>query len=374
MAAWGPVYGLVVGGVLGLLFGLVYLLLNPATGTVSIGMNVGPVSGLVLGLIVGAFLGLLAGVVDGLGGGFRLIQPVSKMSQSWVALRRCLYAGLFWGLFQGLTFYLLIDIGAEPSNAFQLGLIGVLVGSVIAGFRPVKLARWSGWTSSIDGWTRSNNLLERQRSGLVFGLLVGLSFSLLIGLVVGLLSGLEYGLRVMLTAAWTSVADIRTVTVPVGLMGGVLFGTLFEPKAQAELVEPAETQTPNQGIKLSVQNALKLGICFGIVGLGIGLWLGWSLGELYLGLIFGLFLGLGGGLIGGADSVVKHYLLRALLYSEGLIPHHYARFLDYCVKLTFLHRSGGSYLFIHRLFMEHVAQLDDDRIAAISRNVKSFQE
>ena len=38
------------------------------------------------------------------------------------------------------------------------------------------------------------------------------------------------------------------------------------------------------------------------------------------------------------------------------------RFLDYAVKLVFLRKVGGGYIFIHRLLLEHFAAMktDDD--------------
>ncbi len=67
-----------------------------------------------------------------------------------------------------------------------------------------------------------------------------------------------------------------------------------------------------------------------------------------------------GGLIaflwyGGFDAL-RHYLLRVVLrVSEGL-PLRLLAFLDGAARLGLLKRVGGSYVFLHRLLLEHLAQ------------------
>jgi hypothetical protein len=59
------------------------------------------------------------------------------------------------------------------------------------------------------------------------------------------------------------------------------------------------------------------------------------------------------GLLGGALDVLQHYVLRLVLAVRGYAPLDYAAFLDHTVGLVLLQRAGGSYLFIHRLLLEH---------------------
>jgi hypothetical protein len=86
-------------------------------------------------------------------------------------------------------------------------------------------------------------------------------------------------------------------------------------------------------------------------------------------LVFGILGALIGGIIGGADSVVKHYLLRLILWSQGHTPRNYARFLDHCAGLIFLRRVGGGYIFIHRMLMEHFAAMDEKDIERIVASI-----
>jgi hypothetical protein len=39
------------------------------------------------------------------------------------------------------------------------------------------------------------------------------------------------------------------------------------------------------------------------------------------------------------------------------MPRDYARFLDHAADLIFLQKVGGSYRFIHRLLLEHFAEM-----------------
>ncbi len=111
---------------------------------------------------------------------------------------------------------------------------------------------------------------------------------------------------------------------------------------------------PNQGIWKSARNAvivgLSVGLIFGVIG-----WLNFEPSRgLDLGLIFGMF----GGLIGGGAACLRHFALRFMLYRMGYIPWNYARFLDYAAERLFLQKVGGGYIFVHRMLMEHFAQME----------------
>ncbi|PSO79721.1 MAG: NACHT domain-containing protein, partial [Cyanobacteria bacterium QS_5_48_63] len=60
------------------------------------------------------------------------------------------------------------------------------------------------------------------------------------------------------------------------------------------------------------------------------------------------------GLVAGA-ACIQHFVLRALLWRQGVVPWNYARFLDYATERCFLQKVGGGYIFVHRLLLEHFA-------------------
>lgn len=47
-----------------------------------------------------------------------------------------------------------------------------------------------------------------------------------------------------------------------------------------------------------------------------------------------------------------------ILYISGYSPWNYARFLDDAIDRLFLQKVGGGYIFVHRLLMEHFAQME----------------
>ncbi|MBD2312308.1 protein kinase [Desertifilum sp. FACHB-1129] len=136
-----------------------------------------------------------------------------------------------------------------------------------------------------------------------------------------------------------------------GLIFGLTFGLILI------LIRGFSTPTidtvtiPNQGIRQSAKNALVFAI-FGILIPGLIAWVCefrvnfWAL----CGLSFGL-------VVGGGEACLKHLILRLILYCQGCIPWNYSRFLDYATERIFLQKVGGGYIFVHRLLLEHFAQM-----------------
>ena len=87
-------------------------------------------------------------------------------------------------------------------------------------------------------------------------------------------------------------------------------------------------------------------------------------------LFFTIPLGLTIGLaFGGGYAVIQHFTLRSMLYIKGFSPWNYARFLDYATELIFLQKVGGGYIFIHRMLLEHFAQVEPEQIPESSVKV-----
>lgn len=231
-----------------------------------------------------------------------------------------LFAGLVVWLFVGLAFGL-FDWGVSPERIEPSGIL---------------LWSWKKFT---------NNLIKVVRKNLVVVLVLGLFAGLAFGLVRGLLAGLLFGLFVGLF-----------VGLYVGLAGGLLGGL---SSGQIE-----KTSLLNQNIKLSTRN---FQITFLVVGLVGGLFFGLLFGlagGLYAGLFFGSVIGLFSGLFfglfsGGGISVIQHYLLRYFIaFKNNNLPWDLDTFLEQASDLIFLRRIGGGYIFIHRLLMEHFANME----------------
>jgi len=144
---------------------------------------------------------------------------------------------------------------------------------------------------------------------------------------------------------------------------GVIAGAIYQGFSS----RISETKSlPNQGIKLSMRNAIISGLTFGLV-FGIMHVLIWVAFERPAKTVLnaGLFSFLNFFIItaiwyGGLDFLL-HYVLRLMLYLEGNTPRRYAHFLDYAASLIFLQKVGGGYIFIHRLLLEHFAEMGDAR-------------
>ncbi|MEH2255358.1 NACHT domain-containing protein [Nostoc sp.] len=239
-------------------------------------------------------------------------------------------------LYQSLNYLFIVIISGLIGHLISKSINGVYLG-VITGvltvcfstteIKPVETLRWS--------WQEARKFLKDGLLwGLALGLIVGLGFKLVTApfdLQAGLQLGLVYGLIS-------------------GLILGLLSG-LRGPEIEIRTI-------PNQGIWNSVRNAGIMGLIGGFLGLLGGL-IGGQIfakpGWLQLGLVFGLVSGL---VFGGGQACLQHFTLRTILYSKNYIPRNYVRFLDYATEHIFLQKVGGSYIFIHRMLLEHFAQME----------------
>lgn len=121
---------------------------------------------------------------------------------------------------------------------------------------------------------------------------------------------------------------------------------------------PVETITaPNQGIHKALRNAGILACTIGPIGM-LAAWR-YAHGNPYEFAMLAVSIGLIAAMLGGQRSgqvLIQHFVLRVILWRNHYIPWNYARFLEFAVQRMFLHRAGGGYLFMHRSFMEHLAE------------------
>ena len=254
-----------------------------------------------------------------------------------------------------------------------LGLIGGLIGSLTGG------------------------LILGSIGGLIFGFLSGLVIGLITGIgkiemadtllwdwqqgIISLIGGMSFGLRfglflgligVGIGGAW-GIANGATGVLVGGVIGGVGFGLFFGCWGLVILVPFAflfgglrkllysYTTYPGKRIFLSIRNSFSVFLVFGLfVGLITGLvsWLSHRvIAEPKIALLFGLLFGLVGSLSFGGADVIRHYSLRLMIATNNILPLRLIPFLDHCVDLIFLRRVGGGYIFVHRLLMEHFAEI-----------------
>ena len=251
------------------------------------------------------------------------------------------------GQLLGLFSWLVGALGLVLGVAIVFGLIFGLVSKLE--INPAEALRWS--------WRKARTSCQR---GLVWGLLFGVAI-----------------VPISRTHEAQSVLVGSVVFGPIfavlfGLIGGSVGGFTTE-----QLVAPA---SPNEGIRRLLANAvvsslsggLALGLLFWLVlalataepfsALGTGLQLGLITGGLFLALRYGGF------------AVIKHYVLRLLLWRNDYAPLNYVRFLDYAAERLFLLKVGGGYIFTHRLLMEYFASLQPPQRGSASRHSVAASE
>jgi hypothetical protein len=160
------------------------------------------------------------------------------------------------------------------------------------------------------------------------------------------------------------VLILRLTNGEFGLIFGFLLWIILSWEKQAEI---DRTTRPNQGIWNSVKTTIKISTVIGLFS-GIVLWLikdNTSVlpevkNSVVFGIANGIMFGYGAALLSSQGSGLvcfKHLILRLLLWRSGCIPWNYARFLDYANERIFLQKVGGGYIFIHRMLLEHFAQI-----------------
>jgi hypothetical protein len=249
-----------------------------------------------------------------------------KFLQSFMVI---LIFGLVGGLIKGLIGELIFGL---------LGLIYVLTSKIST----VDSLSWN--------WGK---VIKRLSSSLSSALKPTLIFVLIIGLIIGLSSGLIV------------VSFVRLIYGLIGALFLLLFLVLVNELTDGlfDLLSVVQVQTthPGQKLVLTAKNFLFVFLFFSlitwvVVGLSVGLTRG-SLVGLIFGLFVGLIIGLTVGLIYGGLALIRHYILRFVLAQYNLLPWRLVPFLDHCVDLIFLRRVGGGYIFVHRLLMEHFAEM-----------------
>jgi hypothetical protein len=264
-------------------------------------------------------------------------------------------------------------------------LIGGLVGGLGAGTIAGLI---TGWSREILPLEKLSWSLQRAKSRLIRECLIGISLGSIGGLIFGLIFGVMAG---------------PMFGLPPGVKGGLILGSFYGiayglafgifSGLSSGLGSSAMEQriVPNQGIRNSWINCLRVGISLGllmwlIAGLFVGLLIGLNMrlgklelgplivmklikglpkgvisglvGGLISGVVVGLIAGLFSGLKYGGAACIQHFTLRRMLYKKGRIPWNYAKFLDFASERLLMKKIGGGYVFFHRMLLEHFAALN----------------
>jgi hypothetical protein len=206
--------------------------------------------------------------------------------------------------------------------------------------------------------------------GARWGVLVGLKFGLIAALVIASVLGLVSLLALLSEPVQAGdptraqrllwLVLIVLMVAAVVLLLSALLGGVFS----AFHHRPREMKTaPNQGIRLSLRNALSVGSVVLVIVTAL-LWTSWLVlprsAAVLQGLSLGLTFALLAGLWYGGLEALHHFVLRWILWRKGALPWDVARFLDYAAEdLGFLQKVGGGYMFLHRYLLEHFAAMEE---------------
>jgi class 3 adenylate cyclase len=252
----------------------------------------------------------------------------------WYKLIAAIIIGIIAGLLCGIGGVLNVGILLLDWELAKLAGINIAIGTgiisaIVFGFiypriNPVESLKWS---------------VEKARKKLNQGLTVGI----VSGAILGPICGAFYSLVLKVGNVWTeSLSFGLRIGLGVALIFALL-GGLNNPTVENSTI-------PNQGIWQSAQNAV---IFFLLGATGMGL-VAFILGlPILVGAITGLLFGV---FVAGAAGI-KHFALRLVLVCNGSIPGNYARFLDWATEHILLQKVGGGYIFIHRLLLEHLAEM-----------------
>jgi MFS family permease/DNA polymerase III delta prime subunit len=343
---------LLFGLITGLVFAVSYARLLRVTDT----LIRGPGGWLIFGLFIGLVAGLLLALIDGI----RYHRQHQNVGVETEPDRRqkvfnIVGLGLLLGVPTGLITWLFagpwLGLGLVVATGVGAGLFFGLSEGRASLNRDILTVEALAWS-----WQRG-----------LKSVLVGLGGGLILGLFFGWFFTQNQDILESYTRSYIARRLGERLFIPgVGLFyclfGGVvgfLFGGLGSNFVETKI-------RPNEGIRLTLRNALLTGPGFGLMIMLAG----WLIFVPLFGVQNGLDVGVGWGLLfallafawyGGID-VIEHYTLRVLLWFQGHTPPHYIQFLDYAAERIFLQKVGGGYIFIHRLLLEHFAEMESHKL------------
>jgi hypothetical protein len=267
------------------------------------------------------------------------------------------FSPLFWerasfALFSGLLLGLLIEFLVGPLYALINGLFLsaflIVLGKCERKIHPAEKLVWT-WNS-----------LRKHAVG-----------SLLIGVGMGVFGG------IFDAAPYFPQLNVFLTTLSFWLSLGVALGIiimLMRGFTNSELDKRQKDIKPNQGIRNSLSNSLRLGLSSGtLLGVVVFFFYSYVMHNVFrVGYIneipanSDVIYGVGDAaavtylfwLINGGFATVQHLMLRIRLWQTGSMSWRYVRFLDYAYERILLRRVGGGYMFVHKLLLDYFASLD----------------
>lgn len=166
------------------------------------------------------------------------------------------------------------------------------------------------------------------------------------------------------------------VFLVIGLITSFFFGVVGAVVGGLNTSRIGETKDlTNRGIRSSVKNSLRAGIVASVVMVlldATGKLMRYGIDRfnpltmtfeqvtaaevLLTFLVWLIVYGVIAGLWYGGTDIIKHYTLRLILFYRGEAPRRFDTFLNYVVRLGFMHKVGGGYIFMHSLLRDYFAE------------------
>nr|WP_322721697.1 NACHT domain-containing protein [Nostoc sp. ChiQUE02]MDZ8234804.1 NACHT domain-containing protein [Nostoc sp. ChiQUE02] len=298
------IYRSIIGGILGIIISLIF----------SIFSELSLIGGLTIGVSADFIFVLMSGLL------YKFISGSDE--QFLIGLISRFFIGFSLSLVISSVIWFPLALIIEPVNAslFLLGsttignILFSLIGDIDTEIKTVDEIGFS-WKEFTIGLI----------AGIIIGLISWLVFDFNVGLIVTLNSGLL-----------------------IGLIGGLIAGSKSQ-KITTKI-------HPNQGILNSALNALLIALVMGLITILVSQFI-WD--SKYV-LLVGLLVSLAGSLVSGGKACLQHFSLRYILYRFGYAPWNYTHFLNWACDRLLLQKVGGRYIFVHRLLMEHFAQMSEE--------------
>jgi adenylate kinase family enzyme len=193
---------------------------------------------------------------------------------------------------------------------------------------------------------------KKTRKDLLDGLTYGIRWSIILSPIGVVWCGLSWPAPIPDILSNTNPQDNQNIII-FGLILGLIFALIIGLIRGLRGSEIETKTIPNQGIWRSARNSVIIVVVSWLILFLIIFALFPEELKLRTSIIsWGLILGL---LFGGGIACIQHFSLRLILWGKGFIPSNFARFLDYASERIFLQKVGGSYIFVHRMLVEHFA-------------------
>jgi hypothetical protein len=170
--------------------------------------------------------------------------------------------------------------------------------------------------------------------------------SALRGLAIGLAAAILFEIMAIIILG----NDDSYLTMVIPAVGGLVLGGMRGRRVEA-------TSRPNQGILLSFRNSFIAATLSALVLAALTFYVRQEAFAAEYALRTAILIFMIAGALFGGSNVIKHYLVRLLLWLSKDLPWDVIRLLDEAADLVFLRKVGGGYIFIHRLLQHYFASL-----------------